>query len=113
MTHFPTPEALILQKELAGAHHLDVRSEQSDGHKHIDLAIPLARLNIEVDGLQHLTNMHQILSDLARAHYSDDAGYDTLHIPNTLIHNDLPNIANAIAQVAHQRIRCFNGNCSH
>jgi len=95
----PTPEAFALKKALEDR-GLRVLAEVDDGHKHIDLCIPNARINIEVDGRQHFEDPHQIISDLARSHYSDALGYDTIHIPNTFIHNDLERIANALAEAS-------------
>jgi very-short-patch-repair endonuclease len=96
----PTKEALAL-KDALERHGLRVLVEVgADGHKHVDLAIPAARLNIEVDGNQHLTNPRQILSDLKREHGSDQMGYDTIHIPNTQIHTELEAIASALADAA-------------
>jgi very-short-patch-repair endonuclease len=77
--------------------------EVNDGHKHIDLAIPSARINIEVDGNKHLIDAHQILSDLKRSHYSDDLGYDTIHISNEAIHSSLGGIASALAEATKIR----------
>ncbi|MBI4090438.1 MAG: DUF559 domain-containing protein [Candidatus Komeilibacteria bacterium] len=98
----PTLEALALKLALE---KLGVRVlvEVDDGYKRIDLAIPSARINIEVDGSHHLTTPHQILSDLKRSHYSDNLGYDTLHIQNEQIRTDLPRIANALAEAAKTR----------
>ncbi|MDQ5886407.1 MAG: hypothetical protein QG628_804, partial [Patescibacteria group bacterium] len=59
----PTKEADDLKRALEGK-GVRVLVELHDGHKHIDLAIPKARINVEVDGIQHLTNPQQILSDL-------------------------------------------------
>ena len=56
-----------------------------DKHKHIDIAIPEAKLNIEVDGIQHNTSPKQALADLKRTYYSFKKGYFTLRIPNSLI----------------------------
>ena len=61
---------------------IKVIAEFDDGHKHIDLRIQESRIDIEVDGNQHLTNPYQIISDLKRSHYSDMDGYDTIHITN-------------------------------
>ncbi|MEK7634925.1 MAG: DUF559 domain-containing protein [Patescibacteria group bacterium] len=77
--------------------------EVDDGYKHIDLTIPDARINIEVDGNQHLTDVQQILSDLKRNHYSDDRGYDTIHITNTSIKENLIGISKALAEAAKIR----------
>lgn len=98
----PTPEAIGLKQELE-KRGIRVLSEVNDGHKHIDLAILAARINIEVDGRQHYENPHQIISDLKRSHYSDDLGYDTIHIPNIFIHEDLKNVADALAEAAQVR----------
>ena len=99
----PTPEAESLARALE-SHGLRVRRELWDRHKHIDLAIPAAKIDIEVDGPQHLTNYKQILSDLERSHYSDDDGYATMHIHNEEILLDLERIASAIAKAARIRI---------
>ena len=56
-----------------------------DGHKHIDIAIPKAKINIEVDGIQHNTRSKQALADLKRTYYTFKKGYFTLRIPNSLI----------------------------
>ena len=63
----PTPEAVLLKTALEKL-GLRVMVEVDDGFKHIDLSIPDSRINIEIDGLQHLTDPYQILSDLKRAH---------------------------------------------
>lgn len=94
-----TPEALALKEALEGL-GIHVLAEHYDGHKHIDLAIPRARINIEIDGSQHLTDPYQILADLNRSHYSDDLDYRTLHIHNEEIHTNLEKIAVAIAEAA-------------
>ena len=79
---------------------IEVLSELNDGYKHIDLVIPKAKINIEVDGDRHLTDAHQIMSDLKRSHYSNDLGYNTIHIPNSAIHENLGEIASALAEAA-------------
>jgi very-short-patch-repair endonuclease len=85
-----------------------VLSQISDRHKHIDLAIPSAKINIEVDGPKHLTNANQIVSDLLRSHYSDDLGYFTIHIPNDYINSDLEKIAKALEEAARIREKQIN-----
>lgn len=94
-----TPEAKRLKEALEG---LGIRmlAEHWDGHKHIDLSIPDAHINIEIDGPQHLTDPYQILADLNRSHFSDDLGYRTLHIHNEEIKSNLEKIAVAIAEAA-------------
>lgn len=97
-----TPEAAALREALE-SRGLRVLSEVPDGHKHIDLSIPDARINIEVDGNQHLTDAHQILSDLDRTHYSDRLGYETIRIPNYQINSEIDKIADALTEVARIR----------
>src|SRR5262245_7019759 len=74
--------------------------EHWDGHKHIDIYIPIDRLYIEVDGIPHSTNVKQIISDFNRDYFSFKDGYFTKHITNELIDDHLEEIANAIAEVA-------------
>jgi very-short-patch-repair endonuclease len=104
MLRQPTPQAIKLRGELE-KRGIRVLTEVDDGHKHIDLGIPDARINIEVDGRQHYEDPHQIMSDLKRSHYSDDRGYDTIHIPNVFIDNDqdLQKVADALAEASKIR----------
>ncbi len=106
MFRHPTKTATILKEALEKL-GIRVLSEVGDGHKHVDLAIPDSRINIEVDGSQHLTDSYQILKDLAREHYSDDLGYSTIHIPNEEIYSNLGGIASAIAEAAKIREEQF------
>lgn len=100
----PTKEADDLKFALE-KQGIKVYKELDDGYKHIDLAIPKAKINVEVDGIQHLTNPIQILADLSRGYYSHKSGYDTMHIPNEMIHKHLPEIAEALAQASKIRER--------
>ena len=108
----PTQEENDLKKALEklGVRVLSqVKDQYEPGkYKTIDLAIPDAKINIEVDGPKHLTNAHQIVTDLMRSHYSDDKGYFTIHIPNEFIHSDLPKISKALADAAKIRIEQIN-----
>jgi very-short-patch-repair endonuclease len=57
----------------------DLELEKWDGHKHIDLAIVKAKLNIEIDGSQHHFNPRVAFANLKRAEYSqkkDTARYE-------------------------------------
>jgi very-short-patch-repair endonuclease len=78
-------------------------TEYPDGHKTIDIAIPEARLYIEVDGIQHLNNPEQIIKDFKRDYYSQREGFYTLHIHNDDIKNHLNSIADAIVDVVRGR----------
>ncbi len=77
--------------------------EYWDGHKHVDIHIPSAKLYIEVDGVQHFTNSNQIASDFLRDHYSDDAGYSTFRIPNAIIREKMDTIVKAILKIVSER----------
>lgn len=62
--------------------------EKFDGFKHIDIAIPDAKVNIEVDGAHHNLSTQQALSDLKRTYYSFLKGFITFRIPNSLVRTD-------------------------
>ena len=98
----PTKYASLLRKTLQKL-GIRVLTEVNDGHKSIDLSIPSAKLDIEVDGNQHLTDASQIVRDLKRSHYSDDSGYDTIHVPNAELKENLGGIASAIAEASKLR----------
>lgn len=98
----PTPEEIALKQALENL-GLRVLSQHWDGHKHIDLSIPAAKIDIEIDGKYHLTDPHQIISDLSRSHYSNTDGFETVHIPDEYIHTDLEKIAKALAEAAKIR----------
>ncbi len=98
----PTQEEIDLKNALE-ALGVRVLSQVPDGYKHIDLAIPDARINIEVDGIKHLTNPYQIIADLKREEGSQELGYSTIHIQNEEIHFNLEKIAKALAEAAKIR----------
>jgi len=100
----PTKEAADLKAALEGK-GVRVMVELHDGHKHIDLAIPKAKINVEIDGIQHLTNADQIVADLSRGYYSHKNGFDTMHIPNEMIRLHLPEISDALAEASKIRER--------
>lgn len=77
--------------------------ELHDGFKTVDLALPRAKINIEVDGIQHLTDPKQILADLGRGYYSHKNGYDTMHIQNEMVRTHLGEIADALAEASKVR----------
>lgn len=70
--------------------------EKYDGFKTIDIAVTNAKVNIEVDGMQHNYNAGQALADLKRTYYAFRKGFLTLRIPNSLVRNDLDETANFI-----------------
>lgn len=77
----------------------DAKLEQWDKHKHIDIAIPKLKVNIEVDGGQHNFSEKQALADLKRTYYSFKKGYFTLRIPNKLVQNNAYETAKYIKQL--------------
>src|SRR3989338_3902796 len=83
-----TPEAIKLFKALK-SRGVPAELEKFDGFKHIDIAIVEAKVNIEVDGMQHNFNHNQALQDLKRTFHSFKKGYVTLRVPNRLIQQKL------------------------
>jgi len=73
--------------------------EKWDGYKHIDIAIPQAKINIEVDGGHHNYDNTQALSDLKRTYHSFLKGYLTLRIPNSLVARHLDKTADHITEM--------------
>lgn len=79
--------------------------EAYDGHKHVDISIPWAKLNIEIDGKQHLLSAKQLYSDLERDSYSHEDEIRTIHIPNERVDKSLDELADTLAKVARKRFR--------
>jgi len=98
----PTTEALALRDALV-ERHIKVYVELHDGFKSIDLALPRSKINLEIDGVQHLTDPNQILADLGRGYYSHKNGYATMHIPNEMVRLHLNQIADALAEASKVR----------
>ena len=89
--------------------NINCKSLVKDGIKTIDISIPEARLDIEVNGPYHYTSATQIKSDLDRCYWSQYRDhYDTLFIPNEAIDNNLDKVANAIATEVNRRIEEIN-----
>lgn len=98
-----TPEARKLYEVLIKL-GIPAKLEHYDRHKHIDIAIPEAKINLEIDGMQHSYNHKQALSDLKRTYYSFKKGYVTLRIPNKLIHENLYETARYIKKLIESSI---------
>lgn len=79
--------------------------EKFDGYKHIDIAIPEAKINIEVDGGHHNYSTRQALSDLKRSYFSFVKGFHTIRIPNSLVYDD-----NVLEETADYIVRFLNEN---
>lgn len=97
--NLPTPQAQALHSALI-QRGIKCELEKSDGHKHIDIAIPWAKMNIEIDGIQHYIDTKQVKSDIQRNYYSMKKGFKTLRYPNFVIEKYLDKVADSIAKIA-------------
>jgi very-short-patch-repair endonuclease len=104
MTHQKTvtSHALKLSNALKS---LDVEHEMeySDGHKHVDIAIPAARMYLELDGAQHAFSPKQMCADDERDKHSHKDGYITKRIPNLWVEQNADKLAASIAILAKKR----------
>lgn len=106
----PTPQEIKLYKELR---HRDIPAKL---HKHtphgitIDIAIPSAKLNIEVDGVYHNLYAKQAMSDLKRTRYAIEDGYYTLRIPNSIVNKNLDETADLIGEIYEIRMEDLRGS---
>ena len=101
----PTPQARKLHDALEerGIYN---ELEPFDGHKHVDISIPGAKLNLEVDGEYHLRESEQWFRDLKRDLHSNNEGKSTIHIPNHYVDTHLDELASVIAEgVSEKRNR--------
>ena len=98
----PTFEAKLLYKALL-KRKIKCQLEAEDGHKSVDISIPWAELDIEIDGKHHVYNPNQLYTDIERAHYSKEDGFDTIRIPNQMIKENVNGVADSIAKVARRR----------
>lgn len=101
MSKTPTKQTVALADALK-TRGIRVETEYWDGHKHIDVYLPDARIFIEVDGLQHYTNPRQILADFKRDHFSDGDDIHTLRLTNQLVETHLDEIVNAVVRVVKE-----------
>ncbi len=99
-----TPQAKKLHYSLK-RRGIDCELEAYDGHKHVDISIKNAKLNIEIDGRHHSLDPKQLNSDLIRDDYSKKDGFATKRYTNREIDEDLEGIADALAEVVEQRIK--------
>ncbi len=89
-----TPEAQKIY-EILIKNGFNAKLELWDKFKHIDIALPDYKVNIEIDGKHH-QNEKQALADLKRTYYSFKKGYFTLRIPNSLVQGNCYETANYI-----------------
>lgn len=91
-----TPQAKklydVLQKK-----GIDCELERYDGFKSVDLAIPSVKLYIGVDGQHHVKSGKQLDADIKRDEYSHRKGWNTIHIRNREIDEDVYEVADSIA----------------
>lgn len=103
-----TPEAQKLH-EILIKNGFNAKLELWDGFKHIDIAIPDYKINIEVDGKQHQSRK-QALADLKRTYHSFKKGYVTLRIPNELVREDVFETASYIMKFLKESESQLNEN---
>jgi very-short-patch-repair endonuclease len=84
---------------------IECEFEAYDGFKHIDIAIPKARLYLEIDGGHHSTDPTQLDKDLWRDEYSSKEGFQTIHYTNQQIAENLTAIADALVEVIKNRLK--------
>lgn len=109
MENKPTPQVIELKNALE-RRGLKVETEYFDGYKSVDIYLPEADMYIEVDGLQHLTDPNQIISDLQRDYYSNIEELYTLRIHNIDLVHHLVKISEAIADVVIERRKVLNSS---
>jgi len=97
-----TPQARKLSEALTRK-GIKNKLEDYDGYKHVDISIPWAKLNIEIDGSHHLLNSEQLFSDLERDYFSYNHGKSTIRIPNDFVDFNVEELADSIAKVARER----------
>ena len=86
------PLAKALYKKLKKL-NIKCELEYYDGYKHVDLAIPWARLYIEVDGYHHYFYERQLESDFWRDEFSGEDGFKTLRLNNEEVEEDVERVA--------------------
>lgn len=99
----PTKEANRLANELSKLGH-KTELEKWDGHKHIDIAVTKAKLNIEIDGSYHNYRADIALRDLERTYYSLEKGFVTIRIPNSLVRYRLPQTVDYLDKILKCRV---------
>ena len=96
-----TPQTIALAEALK-QRGVAVELEHWDGHKHVDIFIPEAKIYIEVDGPHHDMRPRQVVADFNRDYFSSKEGFFTKHITNQEIEEHVDAIANAIAKVVRE-----------
>ena len=93
-----TPQAIKLSNALK-SRGVGNELEYFDGFKHVDIAIPKAKLFLELDGSQHILSSKQLRSDIARDSYSHRAGFSTVRIRNDYIDRSLNKVTDNLVEI--------------
>jgi hypothetical protein len=93
-----TPQAIKLSNALT-SRGIENELEYFDGFKHIDIAIPKAKLFLELDGSQHILSSKQLRSDIERDSHSHEAGFSTVRIRNDYIDRNLNKVTDNIVEI--------------
>lgn len=94
----PTYYAKLLAEELRKRGIL-LKMEYYDNHKSVDIFIPSAKLDIEIDGSHHNSSSQQAITDLKRTKYSLREGRITIRIPNSAIYQNISEVADNILEI--------------
>lgn len=89
--------------ELEGDEAL-VYEEFFEGNKTVDIHIPAADIDIEVDGGQHHFDASRAIADLKRANYSDEEGIRTIHLPNSLLDEQFEQTVSELLKTIRDRV---------
>lgn len=94
----PTKAALLL-RDCLEEKGIKVELQHWDGHKHVDIYIPKAKLYIEIDGIQHYIKAKQIMSDIERGYWSYKEGFKTFRIPSFVALTNHRAVVDAVVKV--------------
>ena len=98
-----TQEAIDLYEALK-KRGVPAELEKYVGGMTVDIAIPEAMVNIEVDGIHHNADPRTALQDLKRTFHAFRKGYLTLRIPNSLVKFSLDETAQFITDFLNESL---------
>ncbi len=64
------------------------KDDKGEVKKTVDIAVPVAKVFIELDDAHHFSTPKQNIADLQRSYHSYIKGYHTLHVFNEALRND-------------------------
>lgn len=101
-----TPQVIKLFKGLCEA-NVPSELEYYDDFKRVDIHVKDAKLDIEIDGMQHYLNLQQGISDLQRTVYSykSERMCYTLRIPNKLIDEKFEDTLKWVIMFIEERVK--------